>query len=89
MAREAEISYATLAMATDYDCWHQGHDDVTAEQVIAVLRSNADLARTIIRAALPHIREYSGEVPSRNALKQGLLYIPKVYLQDVPSNLSI
>ncbi|MEC7983729.1 MAG: S-methyl-5'-thioadenosine phosphorylase, partial [Myxococcota bacterium] len=40
LAREAEISYATLAMSTDYDCWHEGHDDVTVEQVIAVVKAN-------------------------------------------------
>lgn len=48
LAREAEISYATVALATDYDCWHEGHDDVTVEAVIAVLRRNAELARKIV-----------------------------------------
>ncbi len=39
LAREAEICYATMAMVTDYDCWHEGHDDVTVEQIVAVLQS--------------------------------------------------
>ena len=41
LAREAEICYATVAMVTDYDCWHPHHDSVTVEQIIAVLNKNA------------------------------------------------
>jgi len=47
LAREAEIAYATLAMATDYDCWYADHDSVTVEMVIANLRANAELATQI------------------------------------------
>jgi 5'-methylthioadenosine phosphorylase len=52
LAREAEICYATLAMVTDYDCWHPGHESVTADQVIANLGRNAETAKAILRAAL-------------------------------------
>ncbi|MEO0453317.1 MAG: S-methyl-5'-thioadenosine phosphorylase [Verrucomicrobiota bacterium] len=48
LAREAEISYATLAMVTDYDCWHQSAADVDVESVIAILRENVDLAKRTI-----------------------------------------
>lgn len=48
LAREAEIGYATIALATDYDCWHDGHDDVTVDAVMAVLRDNAEKAKRII-----------------------------------------
>lgn len=51
LAREAEICYATLALATDYDCWYEGHDDVTVEAVMAIVRQNVALARRILRAA--------------------------------------
>ena len=51
LAREAEMSYATLAMVTDYDCWREGHDDVTVEQVVAVLHQNAENAGKVVRAA--------------------------------------
>ena len=51
LAREAEMSYATLAMVTDYDCWREGHDDVTVEQVVAVIHQNADNAGKVVRAA--------------------------------------
>jgi len=49
LAREAEICYATLALATDYDCWHEGHDDVTVEAVIATVKANVARAQQIIR----------------------------------------
>jgi 5'-methylthioadenosine phosphorylase len=52
LAREAEICYATLAMVTDYDCWHPDHDSVTAEQIIANLVKNAAAAKAVLRAAL-------------------------------------
>lgn len=52
LAREAEICYATLAMVTDYDCWREGHDDVTVDQVVAVLHQNADNASKVVRAAV-------------------------------------
>jgi len=51
LAREAEICYATVALATDYDCWHTGHDDVSVEAVIATIRKNVAMARQIIVAA--------------------------------------
>ncbi len=52
LAREAEICYATMAMVTDYDCWREGHDDVTVDQVVAVLRQNAENAAKVVRAAI-------------------------------------
>ncbi|MEM9429280.1 MAG: S-methyl-5'-thioadenosine phosphorylase [Pseudomonadota bacterium] len=54
LAREAELCYATLAMVTDYDCWHPDHDHVDVAQVIATLGANADAARRIVRA-LPQV----------------------------------
>jgi len=53
LAREAELCYATLAMSTDYDCWHDGHEAVSVEAVVAVMHKNVDNARRVIRAALP------------------------------------
>ncbi len=52
LAREAEICYATMAMVTDYDCWFEGHDDVTVEQIVAVLNQNAVNAARVVRAAV-------------------------------------
>ena len=56
LAREAELCYATVAMVTDYDCWHPHHDDVTVEAILAVLRANADHARTLVAGAAPRLR---------------------------------
>ncbi len=56
LAREAEIPYATVAMVTDYDCWHPDHDHVTVEVVVRVLLSNADKARSLIKSAAPKLR---------------------------------
>jgi 5'-methylthioadenosine phosphorylase len=56
LAREAEICYVTIAMVTDYDCWHPHHDSVTVEQIVAVLLKNAENASNVVRetvAALP------------------------------------
>jgi 5'-methylthioadenosine phosphorylase len=55
LAREAEISYAALALATDYDCWHEGHDDVSVDQVIAILKQNAENARKVVATAIPKV----------------------------------
>src|SRR3989442_7030097 len=61
LAREAEICYATLALVTDYDCWHPGHDAVTVEQVVSVLMKNAENACAMVRetvAAMPKTRRF-------------------------------
>ena len=60
LAREAELCYATVAMVTDYDCWHDDHDDVTVEQIIQVLLDNADRARTLVRSLASRVRERTG-----------------------------
>ncbi len=52
LAREAEICYGTVALATDYDCWHDGHDDVTVEAVLAIIKQNVSMARNIIKQAV-------------------------------------
>jgi 5'-methylthioadenosine phosphorylase len=52
LAREAEICYATMAMVTDYDCWREGHDDVTVDQIVAVLHQNAENAAKVVRSAI-------------------------------------
>lgn len=56
LAREAEIDYATVAMVTDYDCWHEDHDAVTVDQVVKVLLGNAEKARTLVKDVLPRLK---------------------------------
>jgi 5'-methylthioadenosine phosphorylase len=55
LAREAEICYATIAMITDYDCWHANHESVTAAQIIATLNQNAENAQKVLRTAVREI----------------------------------
>jgi 5'-methylthioadenosine phosphorylase len=55
LAREAEICYATVAMATDYDCWHEQHEDVTVEAILAVMARNVGHARSLIAEAVPRL----------------------------------
>jgi len=73
LAREAEMSYATLAMATDYDCWHPHHDAVTVDQVVAVLLANASLARNIVAQAVPRIVAFGQPAPCSTALATAIL----------------
>jgi 5'-methylthioadenosine phosphorylase len=57
LAREAEMCYATVAMVTDYDCWHPDHDHVTVDAIVKVLLSNADKARSLVRKVAPKLRD--------------------------------
>jgi 5'-methylthioadenosine phosphorylase len=60
LAREAEICYATMAMVTDYDCWHPGHDSVSVEQIVKVLNTNSENAGRVVKqavAAMPRERK--------------------------------
>ncbi|MGC2857293.1 S-methyl-5'-thioadenosine phosphorylase [Novispirillum sp. DQ9] len=60
LAREAEMCYATVAMVTDYDCWHPDHDHVTVDAVIKVLLENADNGRALVKATVPKLAGRSG-----------------------------
>ena len=55
LAREAEICYATMALVTDYDVWHETEEDVSVDSVVAILRQNAATARAVLRAAVTMI----------------------------------
>jgi 5'-methylthioadenosine phosphorylase len=71
LAREAEMSYCTVAMVTDYDCWHEEHDAVTVDQVIAYLTKNAEHAQAVAIEAVQNIPE--GPSPFADALKSSIL----------------
>ena len=64
LAREAELCYATLAMVTDYDCWHPDHDHVTVEAIVSVLLGNADKARALVQKVVPLIGAPRGPCPA-------------------------
>ncbi|MFN3076415.1 MAG: S-methyl-5'-thioadenosine phosphorylase [Alphaproteobacteria bacterium] len=63
LAREAEICYATVAMVTDFDCWHPDHDHVSVEAVVKVVIENAAMARSLIKAVAPKLRHRAGSCP--------------------------
>ena len=80
LAREAELCYATVAMVTDFDCWHPDHDSVTVDAVIKVLLENAGKARDTIRKAVPKLHADSKAVSCscRSALAHALVTAPEV-----------
>jgi 5'-methylthioadenosine phosphorylase len=80
LAREAEICYATIAMITDFDCWHPGHDSVTASQIIATLVQNAENAQRVLREAvraMPDARTCQCGAALKHALVTDLKLVPK------------
>jgi 5'-methylthioadenosine phosphorylase len=88
LAREAEICYATVAMVTDYDCWHDGHDDVTVEQIVQVLNQNAANACRVVKAAVAVLpRERSCACAS--ALKNAILTRPEAIPEATKERLEL
>lgn len=78
LAREAELCYATVAMVTDYDCWHPDHDHVTVEQIVTVLLENAGKAKTLVKGAVPRIGADAQACACccRSALQHALITAP-------------
>ncbi len=79
LAREAELCYATVAMVTDYDCWHPDHDDVTVDQIIRVLTQNADKARSLVKQVAPRVwnDSHAAGCHCRSALQHALITTPE------------
>ncbi len=73
LAREAEIAYATLALVTDYDCWHPDHDSVTVEMIIGNLQRNATNAQKVIQAAVKSLGSNPPESLAHSALKYAII----------------
>ncbi len=78
LAREAELCYATVAMVTDFDCWHPSHDAVTVDQVVQVMRHNTTNAMRLLRACLPHLKSRRPACPHGcdRALEHALITPP-------------
>ena len=79
LAREAEICYATLALVTDYDCWHPGHDAVTAESVIEYLNKNVRNAQLIIKDAVRQLGDLERSCKCGAALKNAIFTAPALW----------
>lgn len=76
LAMEAEIDYATIALSTDYDCWHTEHDAVTVDAVIETLKKNVANAKKILRAAILAIPTETPDWPARKALTHAVMTAP-------------
>jgi 5'-methylthioadenosine phosphorylase len=87
LAREAEICYATIALVTDYDCWHPDHDSVTVEMVIANLTQNAKMAQEIIAGAVGML-PYARTCECASALKYALVTRPDAIPDHVKKELA-
>jgi 5'-methylthioadenosine phosphorylase len=80
LAREAEICYATVAMVTDYDCWHPDHDNVQVVDIIRVLTANSDHARSLVKAVMPELADRPDACPAGcdHALDSAIVTAPNV-----------
>jgi 5'-methylthioadenosine phosphorylase len=76
LAREAEICYATVALATDYDCWYEGEEDVTIAQVIETVNKNVAMAKKIVETAVPRIPE-TRDCGCTSAMQYGVMTAPE------------
>lgn len=72
LAREAEICYGVIALATDYDCWHESQDDVSIDAILAILRQNVEVAKSIIRNAVGSMRG-ERKCPCADALRYAII----------------
>ncbi|HUF19104.1 MAG TPA: S-methyl-5'-thioadenosine phosphorylase [Thermoanaerobaculia bacterium] len=89
LAREAEICYATMALVTDYDCWHETEESVSVEQVIGYLRKNADTACKILRAVFPQLVRRSRNCACVNALQYAIITDPAQIPEKLKEDLAV
>ncbi|MEL6428114.1 MAG: S-methyl-5'-thioadenosine phosphorylase [Planctomycetota bacterium] len=88
LAREAELGYGLLAMSTDYDCWYEGHDDVTVDAILEVMRKNVGHAREAVRLAAPKVAAL-GELPCHKALETAVLTAPEAITEEARLRLGL
>ena len=82
LAREAEIAYATLALVTDYDCWYEGHDDVTVDMVIEYLNKNVRNAQLILKDAVKRVAAKETPNQYRDAIKNAIFTSPDLWPEE-------
>jgi 5'-methylthioadenosine phosphorylase len=88
LAREAEICYSTLAMVTDYDCWHPDHDAVTVDQIIQNLVTNAAAARNVLRETVKSVPSGPRRCECASALSHALITPPEMVPPQVKLDLA-
>lgn len=78
LAREAELCYASVAMVTDFDCWHPGHEAVSVDQIVGVLLANADKGRALVKSVVPSLQSdpHAADCSCRSALEHALITAP-------------
>jgi 5'-methylthioadenosine phosphorylase len=87
LAREAEICYATLALVTDYDCWHSGHDAVTVETVVEYLNKNVRNAQLILKEAVKRLTARTRACKCGTALKNAIFTAPDLWPSETKERL--
>ncbi len=87
LAREAEICYATLALVTDYDCWHEAHDAVSVETVVEYLNKNVRNAQVIMREAVSQLSDRPRNCKCGSALKNAIFTAPDLWPEKTKKNL--
>jgi len=88
LSREAEICYATMALVTDYDCWHESHEDVTVETVLAYLAKNAKTAQTILRNSIVPAANRKRDCACGSALQYAIMTQPAAMTADAKRRLA-
>ena len=88
LAREAEICYVTMALVTDYDCWHQSAADVSVEQILEYLRANVAMAQRIIRTTIPRVAARQRDCACASALQFAIITDPAVVPAQVKRDLA-
>ena len=87
LAREAELPYATVAMATDYDCWHQSEESVSVNAVIAVLQKNVKMAQAMLRELASSVPDPS-ESPAHRAMEHAIITAPERVTEEAKKKLA-
>jgi 5'-methylthioadenosine phosphorylase len=87
LAREAEIAYATLALVTDYDCWHEEHDSVSVEMVIEYLNKNVRNAQLVLKEAVKRVAEKQTPNQYRDAIRSAIFTAPEHWPAETAESL--
>jgi 5'-methylthioadenosine phosphorylase len=87
LAREAEIAYATLALVTDYDCWHEGHDDVSVDMVIEYLNQNVRNSQLVLKEAVKRVAAKETPNPFEGATRNAIFTAPDAWNPETAKKL--
>ncbi|MFQ5560251.1 MAG: S-methyl-5'-thioadenosine phosphorylase [Nitrospinota bacterium] len=88
LAREAEICYSTIALSTDYDCWHEEEEDVTADAVLAIIHKNVAMAKKILKKSIETIGA-ARECTCRNAMEHAIVTSPELIPEKTKKDLDL